>query len=136
MQSVAYGPDGTLFALTSRGGELWVYPAGRANRVLAARKTEDFRLEGWLDVSPDGRWLSVSGLQDPYLFRVGSLISDGAPPTARRCAHLPNWAEYRFPQLNFYDRTCFTGDSAFWVGRAHDHLAGGKGSSAAGLYQS
>jgi hypothetical protein len=85
--------------------------------VLVARRTDAFRLEGWLDVSPDGRWLSVSGLSDAYLFRVGSLTPDGAPPTAGRCAQLPDWAEHRFPQTHFYHRTRFTGDSAFWVGR-------------------
>jgi hypothetical protein len=68
VQSVAYGPDGTLYALTVRSSELWAYPPGGAKRVLAARRTAENRLEGWLDVSPDGRWLSVSGLQDPSLF--------------------------------------------------------------------
>ncbi|MBM3980311.1 MAG: hypothetical protein FJ304_08500 [Planctomycetes bacterium] len=122
VQSVAYGPDGTLYALIARNCELWVYPAGGAKRVLAARRTADFRLE----VSPDGRWLSVSGLSDAYLFRVGSLTPNGSPPDAGRCAQLPDWAEFRFPRLHFYDRTGFTGDSAFWFGRTHDSIVSHK----------
>ena len=51
MWSVAYGPDGTLFALTARG-ELWAYPAG-GERLLVAHRTEDYRMEGWIDVSPE-----------------------------------------------------------------------------------
>lgn len=118
MQSVAYAPDGTLFALTARGGELWAYPANGAPRVLVARATADNPLEGWLDVSPDGRWLAVSGLSDATLFKVGSLApSDAAAPAADRCSLLSGWDDYRFPDLYFYQRTCFTGDSAFWVGR-------------------
>lgn len=127
MESVAYGPDGTLFALTRRSGELWAYPTSGADRVLVARKTANNRLEGWLDVSPDGRWLAVMGLSDPTLFEVGSFKPTfGATPDAKRCSLLPEWEEYRFPELHFYDRPCFTRDSAFWVGRTHDSIFGHK----------
>lgn len=121
VQSVAYGPDGTLFALTDRAGELWAYPAGGADRVLAARSTRERPLEGWLDVSPDGRWLAVSGLYTPTLFRVGALAPAGdVPPAADRCSLLPGWEDHRFhPDLAFSARTCFTGDSAFWISRAY-----------------
>jgi WD40 repeat protein len=125
VQSVAFGPDGTLFALTSRGGEIWAYPAGGGERVLAVRATSTHPLEGWLDVSPDGRWLAVTGLQDPTLFRVGSLTPDAlAASQLARCATLPGWGTHRYHTLHFYGRTCFTGDSKHWVGRTHHSLAG------------
>jgi hypothetical protein len=122
-----YGPDGTLFALTRRSGELWAYPASGTDRVLVARKTADNGLEGWLGVSPDGRGLAVMGLSDPTLFKVGSFTPvAGKTPTAKQCSLLPEWEDYRFPKLYFYDRTCFTRDSAFWVGRTHDSIVSHK----------
>lgn len=120
--SVAYGPDGTLFALTRRSGELWAYPGNGGERVLAARETADHRLAGWLDVSPDGRWVAVMGLSDPTLFQVGSFTSTGKPFALERVSLLPGWEDHRFPELQFYGRTCFTRDSKFWVSRTRDSL--------------
>ncbi|AWM41201.1 hypothetical protein GobsT_01830 [Gemmata obscuriglobus] len=114
MQSVAYGPDGTLFALT--GGELWAYPAGGTGRVLVARETAEDRFDGWLDVSPDGHWLAVTGFEAPTLFKVGSFAPPDAPNAESRCL-LRGWNKYRFPDRVFYSRMCFTGDSTFWFGR-------------------
>lgn len=97
--SVAFAPDGTLFAHTERRGQLWVHPLGGAKRELLA---EDERMAGWLEVSPDGAWVSVSGLQHAVLVRLGS-------PAAL----------HTFPGTTFYQRGHFTGDSAAWVARTY-----------------
>lgn len=111
--SVAFAPDGTLFVLTQRGGALWAHPAGELARVLVA---VDGRLSGNLEVSPDGRWLAVSGGRQATVFRVGPLTPPADGPTAP--APGLGWERHTFPDTRFYQPGHFTGDSAGWVGRA------------------
>jgi hypothetical protein len=67
----------------------------------------------FLTVSPDGRWLSVSGGRDPVLFEVGSLTA--APSVLGRRQRLA-WRKETFGGEVFQGRSAFTGDSAFFLG--------------------
>lgn len=107
--SVAFAPDGTLFVLTERRGQLWAHPAGGAARILVA---EDERLDGMLEVSPDGQWVAVSGSQRATVFRIGSYTPQD---TASRSGL--GWGRHTFPDTRFYQPGHFTGDSSAWVGR-------------------
>lgn len=124
--SLAYTPDGTLFVLTRSpkgADELWAHLHASPDRVQAARSAPGKSLSGWLDASPDGRWLAVQGMSNPILFRIGALTPN--PDAGKeKCSLLSGWSEHTFPKFHFvHDRTCFTGDSTYWVGRTKARIA-------------
>jgi Tol biopolymer transport system component len=61
--NAAWSPTGDLIAYASRAGVGVIRPDGSGQRVLAA----DVRIVSWMDWSPDGRWLLVSGGTGPVL---------------------------------------------------------------------
>jgi WD40 repeat protein len=119
--SVAFASDGTLYALTIKG-ELWAHPPDGWKKVLVARATDDNRLQGKLDISPDGRWLSVSGYSNPTLFRIGAF--EAGTPSPDRVSQLRGWEEWLFPRSRMRDPARFTGDSAYWVGPFQSGMVG------------
>lgn len=109
--SVAFAPDGTMFVLLS-GADLWAYPADGSERIFVANTKRSAWVNQFLTISPDGRWLSVSGGAKPVLYEVGSLT-----PTAKagRKQGL-GWQHHTVPDESFSGWTMFTGDSTFWIG--------------------
>src|SRR5262245_28253041 len=80
--SVAFAPDGTLFVLTA-GDELWAYPGDGSERVYVGSTRHSSWTNQFLTISPNGRWLSVSGGRDPVLYEVGSsTAASGGRPQA------------------------------------------------------
>jgi hypothetical protein len=112
VNSVAFAPDGTLFVLTA-GDELWAYPADGSERVYVANTRHTSWTNQYLAISPDGRWLSVSGGKYPVLYEVGSLAPVAGSSRKRGLV----WQKDTVSGEGFQGWTEFTGDSTFWVGR-------------------
>lgn len=120
--SVAYAPDGTLYALTAKNCELWAHPPDGSGKVLVAKQTDANRLEGTLDVSPNGQWLSVSGYRALTLFRIGPFAHPVMNPTG--LSRLSGWQDWGHSRPDSNDPTVFTGDSAFCVNRVKEDFVG------------